>query len=223
MWCSSGAWMLNFDPVSRDRHFYDQYEYGICVSLLEAGVLRAKTQSELVRAIGYRNQARYSWSQKEQIAGTVLENLLAAFEEINRVRDQIKLVVSYGIMYIYSNDISVLQRFADLPYVKFCNAVQSVVDRPRDVVLISNPKFRYRSYFKERYIEQEDRDRLLNFLDLRKDTFKITHTLRAHLKRNQWHWVQRHHFVDHNDAKDITMLSLVVPGLIRKTLPVQAK
>jgi len=201
--------------------FYDQFEYGICISLPEAGVLRAKTKTELVKSIAYRNSSRYTW--KEQIAGDVLTNILAAFDEIDCVRDRIKLVISFNIMYIYSNDVGILQQLADLPYIAFNNAVQAVVDRPRDVIVINAPKFRYRSYFKERYIEPEDRDRLLNFIDLRKDTFKITYTLRAHLKKNRWHWMQRHHFVEHNDPKDITMLSLVVPGLIRKTLPVQAK
>ncbi len=213
--------MLKFEPSSRDRLFYDQFEYGICISLPEAGVLRAKTKTELVKSIGYRNSSRYSW--KEQIVGDVLTNILAAFDELDRVRDQIKLVVSFNVMYIYSNDIAVLKHLADLPYAAFCNAVQAVVDRPRDVIVITDPKFRYRSYFRERCLEEADRDRLLNFLDSRRDIFKITNTLKVHLERNRWHWVQRHHFVEHNDPKDITMLSLVVPGLIRKTLPVQAK
>jgi hypothetical protein len=215
--------MLKFSPVSRDRQFYDQYKYGICVSLPEAGVLRAKTHTELVKAIDYRNQARLSWSQKEQIAGTVLQNLLLAFDAIDQVRGQIKLVVSYNIMYIYSNDVGVLQHLADLPYVNFCNAVQSVIDRPRDVILKINPKFGYRSYFRERMLEDHDRDNLLNFLNSRTDSFGFTATLRQHLTRNRYHWVQRHHFIEHNDPKDITMLSLVVPGLIRKTVPIQAK
>jgi len=215
--------LLEFDPVSRDRRFYDLYEYGICVSLPEAGVLRAKTQAELVKSIGYRNQARSSWSTKEQIAGEVLQNLLLAFDEIDQVRSQIKLVVSYNIMYIYSNDVAVLQHLASLPYVNFCNAVQSVIDRPRDVILKTNPKFGYRSYFRERMLEDHERDNLINFLDSRTDCFGFTATLRQHLTRNRYHWVQRHHFVEHNDTKDITMLSLVVPGLIRKTVPVQAK
>lgn len=215
--------MLKFDTVSRDRHFYDQYEYGICVSLPEAGVLRAKTQTELVKAIGYRNQARFNWSQKEQIAGTVLQNLLLAFDEIDRVRDKIKLVVGYDIMYIYSNDVGVLQYLAKLPYVNFCNAVQSVVDRPRDVVLKANPKFKYRSYFKEKVLEQHECERLLNFLESRQEVFGITNTLKSTLNRYRIHWLPRHLFVEHNDPKDITMLSLVCPGLIRKTVSVQAK
>ena len=215
--------MLEFVPVSKDRLFYDQYEYSICVAMPEAGVLRAKSAQALLESIAWRNTQRAGWGAGNTISGQARENLISMFDELELVRDQIKLIVSYGIVYVYSNNISVLKRLADLSYVRFLHATQAVVDRPRDVVLINNPKFQYRSYFKERYIEPEDRDRLLNFVDLRGDTFKITNTLRAHLKRNQWHWVQRHHFIEHNDAKDITMLSLVVPGLIRKTVPVQAK
>lgn len=214
-----------FYPVSRDRLFYDQCEYGICVSLAESSVLRAKTQNELVRAIGYRNQTRnsYSWSQKDQIQGEVLENLLAMFNELDQVRDRIKLIVGYNIMYIYSNDMDVLQKLSGLQYVNFCSAVRAVLDRPRDVILKTNPKFKYRSYFKEKVLEEYERDRLVNFLESRQDIFGFTKTLKNSLNRYRVHLLQRHLYIEHNDPKDITMLSLVMPGIIRKTFTVQAK
>lgn len=215
--------MLKFDPTSKDRLFYDKYEYGICISLSEAGVLRAKTLKALEEAIRWRNQQRYSWSPGEMIKGQAKDNLLAMFNELEPVRDKIKLIISFGIMYIYGNDAKVLQHLAELPYVNFCSAVQAVVDRPRDVILITNPKFRYRSYFKETVLEEHERDRLLNFLESRKDTFRVTNTLKSTLNRYRVHWLPRHLFVEHNDPKDITMLSLVMPGIIRKTFTVQAK
>ncbi len=216
--------MLKFGPVSRDRHFYDRYEYGICVSIPEAGCLRAKSHKELDHLISYRNRARAQWAGvKEQIGKTIRDDLFAVFDELQKVRDQIKLVVSFNIMYIYSNDISALEHFARLKQVSFNNAVQSVVDKPRDVVLINNPKFKYRSYFKDRVLEKTDCERLLNFIESRKDIYGVTRTLKSSLSRFNVHYLQRHLFVEHNDPKDITMLSLVVPGLIRKTLSVQAK
>lgn len=216
--------MLKFDPVSRDRMFYDKYEYGICISLEEAGCLRAKTTAGVLEAIRYRNHARSQYyTSNSQITNRQKANLLAMLDELNLVRDRLKIVVSFGIMYIYSNDIPALQKLADLPYVHFCNAVQAVVDRPRDVVVISNPKFKYRSYFKEKVLEEHERDRLLNFLESRKDIFRVTSTLKNNLNRYRVHWLARHLFVEHNDPKDITMLSLVMPGIIRKTVSVQAK
>lgn len=215
--------MLKFDPVSRDRMFYDQYEYGICIALDEAGCLRGKTVKEMLGIIQQRNYARLRYSAKDGISEEQQATLLLMFNELDPVRKQIKMVISFNIMYIYSNDIHVLQKLADLPYVNFCNAVQSVVDRPRDVILITNPKFRCRSYFKEKVLEEHERDRLLNFLESRKDIFRVTNTLKSTLNRYRIHWLPRHLFVEHNDPKDITMLSLVMPGIIRKTVSVQAK
>lgn len=217
--------MLKFDPVSRDRMFYDQYEYGICVSLPEAGCLRAKSHKELDHLIEYRNRARAQWSGglRQEIRKETRDNLFTVFDELEPIRDKIKLVISYDIMYIYSNDILTLQHFADLGQVAFNNAVQSVVDKPRDVVLITNPKFKYRSYFKDKLLEKTECERLINFIESRKDIYRVTRTLKASLGRYKTHYLQRHLFVEHNDPKDITMLSLVVPGLIRKTLSVQAK
>ena len=215
--------MLKFDLASRDRLFYDHYEYGICISLEEAGCLRAKTSQALLKEIQHRNLVRSRYGGRGEINTQQIENLLAMHGELEPVRDRIKMVVSYGIMYIYSNEIPVLQKLADLPYVNFCSAVQAVVDRPRDVVVIFNPRFKYRSYFKEKVLEEHERDRLLNFLESRKDIFRITKTLKNTLSRYKIHWLPRHLFVEHNDPKDITMLSLVMPGIIRKTLTVQAK
>ncbi len=216
--------MLKFDPVSRDRRFYDQYEYGICVSISEAGCLRAKSHQELDQLISYRNRARSKFaSLRELITKQTKDDLFAVFDELAPIRDKIKLVVSYNIMYIYSNDIPALEHLAGLKQVKFNNAVQSVVDKPRDVVLITNPKFKYRSYFRDKILDPTDCERLINFIDSRQGVYGVTKTLKTSLKRYSAHYLQRHLFVEHNDPKDITMLSLVVPGLIRKTLPVQAK
>lgn len=219
----SAMQMLEFNPASRDRLFYDQYEYGICIALEEAGCLRAKTAQELTHAIHQRNFTRSRYGVKEEITNDQVVYLMSMFDQLEPVRDRIKMIISFGVMYIYSNDIPVLQKLADLPYVQFCSAVQAVVDRPRDVILKTNPKFKYRSYFKEKMLEEHERDRLLNFLESRKDIFSVTRTLKHTLNRYQRHWLPRHLFVEHNDLKDITMLSLVMPGIIRKTFAVQAK
>lgn len=217
--------MLNLGSASRDRLFYDQYEYGICVTLDEAGCLRAKSADELLKTISYRNATRSRWgiSYSLEIKGVVVENLIAAQGEIDRVRDQIKLVISYNVMYIYSNNLQVLEHLAGLPYLHLESAVQAKLDRPRDVVFKTDPKFRLRSYFRDKQLDTTQCQRLLTFLESRADTFGITRGFKSSLNRYHVHYLQRHQFVEHNDPKDITMLSLVMPGLIRKTVSVQAK
>jgi hypothetical protein len=219
--------MLNFQPASRDRLFYDRYEYGICISLPEAGCLRAKTHTEFLRTIQQRNSMRnstYYFDHKRKIEGDVLDNLTAAFFELERCREHIKLIISYNILYIYSNDVKLLNRLAKLSYVRFNSAVQAVVDKPRDVVMLTDPKFRYRSYFRDRMLTEQQAEMIMKFFDQRKDTFNVTRAFRYSLTRYmRAPYIPRHLYVEHNDPKDITMLSLVMPGIIRKTLTVQAK
>jgi hypothetical protein len=217
--------MLNLGSASRDRLFYDKYEYGICVTLEEAGCLRAKSSQELTSIINYRNNSRSQWggSYRHSIEGSTLEHLLAAWEEIDRCREHIKMVISYNVMYIYSNDLGLLERLADLPYLELQSAVQAKLDRPRDVVLKTDPKFRLRSYFRDKLLDKTQCERLLSFVESRKDIFGTTTGFKSSLNRFSVHYLQRHQFIEHNDMKDITMLSLVIPGLIRKTVSVQAK
>lgn len=218
--------MLEFVLHSKDRFFYDQYQYGICVSIEEAGCLRAKSIKELHAVVNSRNKMRNLWAdrRKDLITDQMTQNLITVWEELDAVRSNIKIVISYNILYIYSNDIQILQQLSQIKLLKFNHAVQAVIDRPRDVVFKTNPQFQYRSYFKELMMSQTDRERLAGFLSDRREFYGITNRLMSTLNNTQKYcWLQRHHFVEHNDAKDITMLSLVMPGLIRKTVPVQAK
>lgn len=218
--------MINFQPAERDRLFYDQYEYGVCISVVEASCLRAKTHSELLRMVEYRNNARrqyYSSTSKKVIEGEVLEDLITAFDFLDQHRDRIKLIVSYNVMYVYSNDTLLLEKITQQHWARFRSAVQARVNLPRDVVLLTNPQYRYRSYFKDKALDENQASMLLNFLESRSDIYSITRSFRANLNRWRRPYIPRHLFVDHNDIKDITMLNLVVPGLIRKTLTVQAK
>ena len=217
--------MLNLSTASRDRLFYDQYKYGICIGIEEAGCLRARSSDELLKTISYRNitRSRWGYTHKQVIEGVTVENLVAAWNELDRCRDRLKIVISYDTMYIYSNDLQTLEHLAKLPYVMLHSAVQAKLDRPRDVVLKTDPKFRLRSYFKDKILSNTECERLLSFFESRKDIFGITRGFKSSLQRYHAPYLQRHQFVEHDDPKDITMLSLVVPGIIRKTVPIQAK
>jgi hypothetical protein len=90
-------------------------------------------------------------------------------------------------------------------------------------VLKTDPKFCLRSYFREKVLDKTESERLFAFVKSREDIFGVTAGFKSSVNRFRVHYLQRHQFIDHNDMKDITMLSLVVPGIIRKTVPIQAK
>ena len=166
---------------------------------------------------------RYSWDSKEPINVKLVADLERLHGELDTIRDHSKIVISYNILYIYSNDVAGLQRLANLPYVHFNSSVRAVINKPRDVVLKADSPFKLRSYFKDRRLEESDLETLSKFFNSRQESYGLTPYFRSRLNSRSWLWVQRHNFIDHNDMKDITMLNLVVPGIIRKTLPIQAK
>ena len=215
--------MINFETKNRDRLFYDQYEYGLCVSVNEASCLRAKTHRELLKTIEYRNQTRRQYHSKMPIEGHTLNDLFEAFDFLDQHRHCIKLTVSFNMVYVYSNDPLLLNLIAQQPWTRFRSAMKAKVNLPRDVVLLKNPQYQYRSYFKERVLTEHEAPLLLNFLESRSDLFAITPSFRSHMHKWRKPYIPRHLFVEHNDLRDITMLNLVVPGLIRKTQTVQAK
>jgi hypothetical protein len=72
-------------------------------------------------------------------------------------------------------------------------------------------------------LEQEQGHALRRFLLNRGDCYRLTPGFRERLAASRHVYVQSHFFIDHDDVRDIQMLNLVSPGIIRKTLPIQAK
>ena len=63
---------IKFDPIHRDRLFFDQYEYSLSFVLTDAGVLREKTVEGLKRIIQWRNQTRVQWARTSAIIDETL-------------------------------------------------------------------------------------------------------------------------------------------------------
>jgi len=98
---------------------------------------------------------------------------------------------------------------------------QAVINRPRDTVLLKHPTHTKRSYFREGPISKHDKLMLTNFLINQKAHIKASPGLRNWLSRGKIHdYVMNYFYIDHSDDQWITMLSLIRPGLIRKTMQI---
>lgn len=214
---------VEYKTIERDRLFFDQYHYSLCFILPDCGVLRETSEAKLLKLIDWRNQSRRSWGRNDQISDVATANLLAMWHLLDQHKDQIKFTCSFNRVYLYSNNAALLESVANQPYTRVKYGQHAVVVLPRDVVLKKNPQFKLRSYFKDCNMEQHQQELLRNFLVSRRDIYGFTSSFRLHLARPRWFFVQRHQWIEHNDPADITMVSLVVPGLFRKTVPVQAK
>lgn len=209
---------------SRDRLYFDKYEYSFRAYLLEANLLRSWNHDEIERRAMLRKNSQSVWHRRWSASLQDLENLHNMCDKISSwTKDHKKVIYSHHL-YLYSNDLVFLNELSQIPYLKWQEIAQAKIDRPRDAVILPNPKHKFRTYFRDRWLSQEQSFALKNFLLSRRDIFHFTATFADSLSRfrNQFHLGQ-HNFVDHDSEHELLLLNMVCPELIRKTLPIKAK
>jgi hypothetical protein len=175
----------------------------------------------------WRDRVRTRWPQNNFVRGhdaitdTTREILYAFADFLQQVTDPYKMVISVNQCWIYSNNPNLLERIDRLPFVNHSKLTQSVIVRARNTVALKNPRHEYRSYFRNAKLTLEEKDRLLNFFN-NQSNIRISPALQQWIAE-PFNRTQDYFFVDYNNVAWLTMLSLVRPGLIRKTSRLVAK
>ena len=145
---------------------------------------------------------------------------------IRSIKDPYKIVVENRHMRVYTNDIDLIETISDLDYIHYRKLSQVVVNRPKDTVLLKNPQHCYRSYFKEAKISLDDKQLIKQFLT-NQPGIRLGQGLQDWLNDSDVKYSSKYtrdyFFVDYSHESWLTMLSLVRPGLIRKTANIIAK
>jgi len=213
----------------RSSLYYAQYEWCITINISEAVCLRNLDASQFERAIvnakHWAESDRWSdraWSiTKETALRETREVLLSEIAPF-------KTVVSFMTVSVYTNHRSLADRLVTLGNdgVRIRLVRQAVLTRPINVVQLRESKYAYRTYLRERKYSLEKRTMLANFLNSRTGTLRPCDALIAWLKgssgfRYNLNYSRAHYFVDHDHPNEGTMISLVMPGIVRKTMPIQ--
>jgi hypothetical protein len=131
------------------------------------------------------------------------------------------MVISVNQCWIYSNSTNLLERINRLPFVKNTKFTETVIVRPRNTVALKNPSHRYRSYFRAVKLTGSEQQEILTFLQGQTDV--RTSPALAQWMAEPFYRTQDYFFVDYDAESWLTMLSLVQPGLIRRTVQIVAK
>ena len=224
-----------FKPVVKDRLFYSQFEYCVRFHLDEVNCLRTLDHAQIDRMI----ERRIAWRRVDQtltssksanmtttilsnrskkITDATVEHLHALAEVLLTSSAAFKLVVSSFSGYVYTNDLTLIDQISKLPGIANIEYNQAVVNRPKNTIQLRDPKYQWRSYFKIGKLTTEQKTQLVNFL-------ANQHSVRISPALTQWinlkfTRTQDYFFIDYNEPTWLTMLSLVTPGLIRKTLEI---
>jgi hypothetical protein len=214
---------------NRSSLYYNQYEWCITINISEASCLRylepGRFEAAIRNARHWAENDRWTdraWSiTKETALRETREVLLAETTPF-------KTVVSFMTVSVYTNHRGLADRLVSLDNdgVRVRVVRQAVLTRPANVVQLKESKYAYRTYFKQRMYSQDQRLMLANFLNSRKDTLRPCGALMNWLQEPPRYYLihgysQSHYFVDHDHPNEGTMISLVMPGIVRKTMPIE--
>ena len=132
-----------------------------------------------------------------------------------------KVVISGSWFYVYSNDLSLISDISHLPWLDQAKMRVSEVQlqgQPGTVTL-KRARHQLRSYFRSIMLDDQRRDNLTRLL-VQQEHIRLSPSLQYWVGANRWFRTYDYHFIDHDDASIITLLALIEPRLIRRTLPI---
>lgn len=228
---------LKFKSVKSDQLYYGQFQYSASFQLQECWLFRyttdhAEIDTRLTRQQEWREKMRQRWPSTSQdryhsyISDTTRANIHSMADFITGISTPYKIVVENKTMRLYTNDLNIVQAIEHIGFVTRRRYSQVHVDRPKDTIRLKNPQHQLRSYFKETKITPEDKAAVAQFLTSQPG-IRIGTGLRSWLddgySRYSSKYTRDYFFVDHDNHSWLTMLALVRPGLIRRTVQIIAK
>jgi hypothetical protein len=213
--------MFEITTEARDRLYYRDYHYAANFYLQHAPALRSLTHNSINNYVSYRAGANFTWMKP--VDHVAIQKLRTVCDLFLGFQEPCKRLVYSNHVYFYTNCLEDLGSMANHPDITFFSATKADVCLPLDVVLLKEPKHKYRTYLKERWIPEGQTPVLRKFLLSRENLYSFTPTFKKRLIDWDRFYTRSHFFIDHDDPRDLLMLEMVVPGLIRKTMPIQAK
>ena len=214
----------------RSSLYYDQYEWCVTINLSEASCLRYLDANRFERAIV---NAKY-WAEHDRwtdrIWTVIKETALRESRDVLLTEIKpFKTVVSFNTVCIYTNHRGLADRLIDLGNdgIHMRLVRRAVISKPANVVQLRESKYAYRTYLRERKYTKDQRDMLANFLHSRQDTLRVSPALDEWVNGTFVGYIRNlsysrsYYFVDHDHPNEGTMLSLVMPGIVRKTMPIE--
>ena len=224
-----------FKPVDKDRLFYDCYHYCLGFHLDEASCLRDLSHENIDiwvdRRRSWRELSLQRWGSTSSKIGPEItrrwrEITPEAVTNLHTVADTLlfsgldyKLVVSLDQAYVYCNDVELLNKLDGLEFLRYKTWTQAQVTHPKNTVILKHSKQKFRSYLRAVKLTAQQRENLENFLGNHSQVLRIAPALQRWVDHS-FNRTQDYFFIDHDSETWVSMLSLVVPGIIRKTLPI---
>ena len=141
---------------------------------------------------------------------------------INDQRER-RMTIAGSWFYVYTNDRALVDDIAVLPWLdqgRMALTEVELVGTP-GTVRLQHARYQQRTYLRSTLLDQRLRDNLTNLL-LNQEDLRLSPALQHWLHHSRWNRTYDYHFIDHNGDGILTMLALLSPRLIRRTMPIVA-
>jgi hypothetical protein len=223
-----------FKAVKKDRLYYDRFEYCLGFHLDEASCLRVLDHDHIDQVIANRKQWReiaqqrwlngrqkHSIGLSRQYRQEITEKTVADLHRLANVlidaTSEFKLVVSVSQGYVYTNDLALIDLLNHRPELANKTYTQAKISRPKNTIQLKCPRHVYRSYMQMTKLTAQQKQQLINFFHNQQDQVRLSPALKSWITQS-FNRTQDYFFVDHDSLGWLTMLSLVQPGIVRKTM-----
>ena len=214
-----------FNDVSKDRLFYDQYQYCMTGNLREAGCLRRLDHISINNTVTIRrswiDRSPDYYSSNRAITDEMVQNLHAMCDVLISTKHQHKLIIEHNLVRVYTNNSQLFDDITQaVPGLYSVNYTQAVIDRPRNSVKLKESAHTHRTYLRSVTVTEQQKRSISQFLR-NQDTIKLSPGLKQWALYTNWRtWTESYYFVDHSDTAWMTMLSLIYPGMIKNTIQI---
>ena len=226
---------------SRSSLYYNAYEYAMTWQQDEIGCIRSldqkKTQSHIRMRMDYeqsRNSHYQRYGEKfiSKFTTRCCDNLEGMRALLATETPPKKMVFFNNYLTVYTNNLGLHGRLMACDWIESVDLKRAELNLPPDTILLKNPQYQYRTYFRGRSLGKTQKARLAAWVTTQGDDIAASKSLREFLdiktRPTRVYWwrndaTESYYYIEHNSLQYETMLSMVCPGMVRKTLPIVKK
>lgn len=179
--------------------------------------------SMIEKRIAWRNHVRSknwggNWTTiaKDPIADHVKYDLIDFRNQLADHVGSFKLLRYTNWGYLYTNDLGLISKISDLPYLKHKSYHRCTVTRPLDTIARKDPKWAYRSYTRYKKLSSKEKQALVTFFSNNSDDMQVSKSMQDFVAGKHLSTFD-YYFFDYSHPGILSMIDLMCPGLIRKT------
>jgi len=210
---------------SRSRPYFNKWLYVIRLIMRDAWLLRSLDPVEIHQRVRRREEYVKTQGPGPYWKEGSLDYVFQTAAELRALESEfLHRIVYNGACHVYTNSVEDLLTLCKLhPDAEIRQANVSV---PADAVMLkSEPRYPYRTYFRERDLTDNQKQSLHSWIQAQDEDLTASPATQAWLNGQatwQWkrQWCRKYYYVEHTDMSHAMMLNLVCTGLVRKTMRV---